>query len=614
VPFNRTRGNGALALDPVTGHIWHASNGGSLFELQTDGTVLHEYTFPGGPQPLGHGLVADARGHVWLADPLGDRVWHLAPDRDQPGQHYIVGSIQGTPSFVDPSGLSIDSNGKIWVVDSVRVSRINPDPPPQLPNAKGDKLGAVELPPMLLSAGQIPFNQSDTTGFVAIGATTRAGMWNAVHDGGTNAMAWGTVTWTAQEPAGSRLVVEVRAADAPAALSSRTFVEATNGVKINDVRGRYIEMRVTFLQQSGLSSPVLYDLTVRPNQRPVATCADVTTANDLGVCSAGTAPSINAGSFDPDGEPVTIQETPPPPFDVGKTKVRLTVTDGSNASDSCKAKVTVVDAEAPGIVCPAIPALECAGGSAFLDPPGPTATDNCSVAHVASPRAGQFALGTTHLTYSATDRSGNSTSCQAAVVVQDTRSPSIACPIVPPLECESGAAFFVPPAATATDSCSAVTIATPAARSFPLGTATVRYSATDRTGNAASCEAAVVVHDTRPPAIVAVTPNVTTLWPPNHKMVDVTVAVAAVDACDVNAVSCSITGVTSNEAVNAKGAGKTGPDWEIVDHDTVRLRAERSRHGDGRRYTIAVACTDRAGHTTTSSADVLVPHSMGKKK
>jgi hypothetical protein len=123
---------------------------------------------------------------------------------------------------------------------------------------------------------------------------------------------------------------------------------------------------------------------------------------------------------------------------------------------------------------------------------------------------------------------------------------------------------------------------------FPVGTTTVTCTA-----GALSCDFDVTVTDDEDPAIGAITASPSVLWPPNHRMVEVTVTAAATDNC--GGVGCAIVSVTSNEPQNGTGDGDTAPDWELVDATHVRLRAERSGNGSGRSYTITVDCGGESG-------------------
>ena len=124
----------------------------------------------------------------------------------------------------------------------------------------------------------------------------------------------------------------------------------------------------------------------------------------------------------------------------------------------------------------------------------------------------------------------------------------------------------------------------------------------------------MVVQDTTPPTIHSLSASPSVLWPPNHKMVEVAVTVAAEDICDAAPV-CQIVDVTSNEPINGLGDGDTEPDWEVTGDLTVLdLRAERSGVGSGRVYTIHIECADLSGNTATATVDVSVPHDRGKGK
>jgi hypothetical protein len=141
---------------------------------------------------------------------------------------------------------------------------------------------------------------------------------------------------------------------------------------------------------------------------------------------------------------------------------------------------------------------------------------------------------------------------------------------------------------------------------LPLGTFTITLVVNDGIVDSYPDTVTITVIDT-PPEITSITASPDTLWPPNHKMVEVSVDVSAADNCDPNPV-CMIISVTSNEPEDALGDGATAPDWEITDDLTVNLRAERSGQGSGRVYTITVQCTDTSNNSATASATVTVPH------
>ena len=76
-----------------------------------------------------------------------------------------------------------------------------------------------------------------------------------------------------------------------------------------------------------------------PNQVPVAIAQNVTVVAD----QSGTAPaSIDNGSFDPDGDPLTLTQDPPGPYPTGQTSVVLTATDPRGAMSQATATVTVL--------------------------------------------------------------------------------------------------------------------------------------------------------------------------------------------------------------------------------------------------------------------------------
>jgi len=143
-----------------------------------------------------------------------------------------------------------------------------------------------------------------------------------------------------------------------------------------------------------------------------------------------------------------------------------------------------------------------------------------------------------------------------------------------------------------------------------LGSHQVTLVVTDAAGQQATAASAVVVVDTAPPALaVGVAP--TSLWPPNHRMVEVQAQVVVADVC--GAATFELVSVVSNEPDDApgEGDGRTLGDvagaGEVPGDTTFLIRAERSATGDGRIYTATYRATDASGNTRTAAATVVVP-------
>jgi hypothetical protein len=90
------------------------------------------------------------------------------------------------------------------------------------------------------------------------------------------------------------------------------------------------------------------ELRTPANGLPLAQCQDVTVPADHNRCTAA-AVSIDDGSFDTDGDPLTVRQEPPGPYGLGETLVTLTVTDVHGAFDTCTGLVTVGDQAPPDL-------------------------------------------------------------------------------------------------------------------------------------------------------------------------------------------------------------------------------------------------------------------------
>ena len=161
---------------------------------------------------------------------------------------------------------------------------------------------------------------------------------------------------------------------------------------------------------------------------PVATCKNVTVS--AGPTCTATA-SIDNGSSDPDGDPITLSQNPPGPYPLGDTLVTLTVTDSFRAQATCTGTVTVVDTTPPVVTCPA---GTTASADATCHAPVPnvlagvTITDNCPGPFTQSqtPAAGTTeTLGVTPIVVNVQDASGNPASCATTFTIIDTTPPVV---------------------------------------------------------------------------------------------------------------------------------------------------------------------------------------------
>jgi hypothetical protein len=221
-----------------------------------------------------------------------------------------------------------------------------------------------------------------------------------------------------------------------------------------------------------------------------------------------------------------------------------------------------------------------------------------------------FPVGTTTNTISVIDRFSNVFQCSFTITVLDLEPPQIQAPASvvvgnDPGKCVAIVNFNV----TTTDNCAATVTCTPPSGSFfPKGTTIVTCRAVDTSGNSATNTFPVTVNDIEPPDIKSITPTPGTLWPPNHKMIPVTLTVVVTDNCAV--ASTRIVNIESNEPINGLGDGNTSPDWTQAGNLTLQLRAERSGTGKtGRAYTITVESIDTSGNKSRKTAPVLVPKS-----
>lgn len=272
---------------------------------------------------------------------------------------------------------------------------------------------------------------------------------------------------------------------------------------------------------SGNSATCTANVTVEDSTAPLAICQNITiTLDNQGQATIAPA-DLDAGSLDACGVDSLISSMTQFTCTnvLAPATVSLYVLDVSGNADTCSALVIVTDTISPSITCPGNATFPndsgmCSANITYLPP---TFQDNCSgnitltqtdTSGISS--GGNFPVGTTTQTYSATDEGGNSSSCSFDITVTDNDAPSIVCPTVTPVSNDSGlcAALVTIALPTVFDNCAIDSLVNSyngtdnASDTFPVGMTTVMYTATDPGGNTDSCSFVVEVLDTEAPTVI----------------------------------------------------------------------------------------------------------------
>lgn len=166
-------------------------------------------------------------------------------------------------------------------------------------------------------------------------------------------------------------------------------------------------------------------------------------------------------------------------------------------SNEC-ATLTVLDAEPPTITAPMdVTAEATSADGAIVDPGQAVGSDLVGpVTITRSPEGNQFALGTTTITWRATDGAGNFSEATQHVTVVDTTKPVLSLPGDIIVDATSPQGATVTYLVSATDAVSATPVVTCTMASgsvFPIGTTTVTCDATDAAGNTTTGDFTVLV-------------------------------------------------------------------------------------------------------------------------
>ncbi|MCJ7765562.1 MAG: HYR domain-containing protein, partial [Thiovulaceae bacterium] len=177
-------------------------------------------------------------------------------------------------------------------------------------------------------------------------------------------------------------------------------------------------------------------VTVKDNEKPTITCpVDLIANADAGECTASEVDLGTPSGTDNCDTELSFSNDAPSLFPIGDTKVTWTAIDDAGNIMTCEQKVTVKDNQDPSFdpytnITQNVDQGICGAVVTFS---APTATDNCDGTVVTlndgSMASGSvFPVGTTVVSFTATDAAGNTTEFNFTVTVVDNEDPTIECP------------------------------------------------------------------------------------------------------------------------------------------------------------------------------------------
>ena len=271
----------------------------------------------------------------------------------------------------------------------------------------------------------------------------------------------------------------------------------------------------TATDAAGNTATTSFTVTVIDNEAPVIACIDnISQATDTGAATAVVTFEAPVGT---DNCGATTEQTAGLPsgseFPIGTTTNTYVVTDAVGNTATCSFTVTVTDEENPTITCPAninmnVDAGICGAVVEFEMPVANDNSGNVTVTQTAGPASGDvFPVGTTTVSFTATDEAGNTATCSFTVTVNDNEAPvfNTVSDITVNVDagiCGAVVNYEVP---TATDNCEGTVVSLTdglaSGSEFPVGTTTVTYTATDAAGNTVTITFTVTVVDNIAPVI-----------------------------------------------------------------------------------------------------------------
>jgi len=516
------------------GSIYVSDSGNDRIEKFTrDGVFLQSFSASSGVDlktPLG--VAVDSSGDIFITDTGNNRMVEIDKNGNQIASWGSQGKDAG--NFDDPRDVAVDATGNIYVVDSNnnRIQEFVTQVPSSTPNTQQTQTSnnnqttqntsAIQnttnslitdpndkTPPSITAPNDMTIEATGILTPVSIGQATATDDTKVISitNNGPSKFPLGTtmVTWTAMDAGGN----------VAQAVQKITIVDTTPPT-----------------------------LTAPPNVTFEATSADHNVVN-LGLPSAYDAVGVES-----------ITNDAPPYFSIGQTVVTWKAFDQSGNVATAKQTITVQDTKPPTIHAPPDITQEATSAADNIVNLGNATVTDIEQVIITNNAPKVFPLGTTTVTWTATDTSGNTASASQIIKIVDTTPPKISPPPNVIFEATSLTDNQVPLGnATVTDNGIIQSVTNNATKTFPLGKTVVLWTAKDTSGNISNATQIVDVVDTTPPKLI----------PPK----DVKVEATSLDSNLVslgNATATDIESVTiTNNATKTFPLGKTAVLWTAKD-------------------------------------------------
>ncbi|MBJ6751389.1 HYR domain-containing protein [Geomonas anaerohicana] len=451
--------------------------------------VVAEATAPRSPVAIGTATATDAVGvkeitsDAPLLYPVGTTVvtWSASDAAGNAGHAKQSVTVQDTtaPVVTAPAAVLVEATaplspvtiGTATATDAVGVKEITSDAPALYP------VGTTEV------------------------------VWTASDEAGNKGSAKQSITvqdTTAPVvTAPAAIVVEATAPNSPVALGTATATDAVGVKEITSDAPLLYPVGTTVVIWSASDaagnvghakqSVTVQDTTAPVVSAPAAVLVEATAP--LSPVTIGTATATDAVGVK------EITSDAPALYPVGTTEVVWTASDEAGNKGTAKQSITVQDTTAPVVTAPAAIVVEATAPNSPVAIGTATATDAVGVKEITSDAPLLYPVGTTVVTWSASDAAGNTGKAKQSVTVQDTTAPALTAPAAVVVEATAPQSPVSIGTATATDAVGVKSLTNDAPALYPVGTTVVTWTARDEAGNTSTAKQSVTVKDTTAPVV-----------------------------------------------------------------------------------------------------------------